>query len=85
MAAAQGGRHSEKRESYGHSVVVGPWGEVLYDGGEGVGDTSSSGDGDDEGHNFLGTVVIDLDKVTETREKMPVEKHLQKARKLVVS
>ena len=29
VAPAQGGRHPDGRETYGHSVIVGPWGEVL--------------------------------------------------------
>jgi predicted amidohydrolase len=35
VAAAQAGYHNEKRVSYGHSIIVGPWGEVLAElGGE---------------------------------------------------
>ena len=34
IAAAQAGRHNEKRESYGHSLVVDPWGKVLADAGD---------------------------------------------------
>lgn len=29
IAAAQSGRHNEKRESYGHGMVVDPWGKVV--------------------------------------------------------
>jgi predicted amidohydrolase len=29
IAAAQAGSHNEKRMSYGHSMIVSPWGEVL--------------------------------------------------------
>ncbi len=29
LAAAQTGRHEDGRETYGHSMVVSPWGEVL--------------------------------------------------------
>lgn len=29
LAPAQGGRHEDGRETYGHSVVIDPWGEVL--------------------------------------------------------
>lgn len=29
IAAAQGGRHEDGRATYGHSMVIGPWGEVL--------------------------------------------------------
>jgi predicted amidohydrolase len=34
IAAAQGGVHEDGRATYGHSLVVGPWGEVLLDAGE---------------------------------------------------
>jgi predicted amidohydrolase len=29
VAAAQAGKHNEKRESYGHALIVDPWGEVV--------------------------------------------------------
>jgi len=34
IAAAQCGYHSEKRRTYGHSLVIDPWGNVLADGGD---------------------------------------------------
>ena len=33
VAAAQGGRHENGRETYGHSLVVSPWGEVVAEAG----------------------------------------------------
>ncbi len=35
VAAAQWGVHNEKISTYGHSLIVDPWGEVLADAGEG--------------------------------------------------
>lgn len=36
IAAAQAGQHEDGRETYGHSLVIDPWGDVLLDmGGEG--------------------------------------------------
>jgi deaminated glutathione amidase len=47
-------------ESYGHSLVVDPWGVVLGDGGEGPG---------------IVQVQIDLDQVAATRARIPSLKH----------
>lgn len=61
LAAAQVGWHHDKRASYGHALVVDPWGEVLGDcGGENPG---------------LLLVEIDLEKVSSTRRNMPVQQH----------
>ncbi|QDH34819.1 carbon-nitrogen hydrolase family protein [Porphyrobacter sp. YT40] len=57
IAAAQVGRHEDGRETYGHSLVVDPWGEVLLDmGGEAPG---------------LGFCDIDLGRITEVRAQVP--------------
>jgi len=57
IAAAQVGRHQDGRETYGHSLVVDPWGEVLLDmGGESPG---------------LAFCEIDLARVAEVRAQVP--------------
>src|ERR1700688_2791229 len=33
FAAAQGGRHENGRETFGHSLVVDPWGKIIAEGG----------------------------------------------------
>jgi deaminated glutathione amidase len=33
LAAAQAGLHENKRETYGHSLIIAPWGEILAEGG----------------------------------------------------
>jgi len=33
FAAAQGGLHENKRETFGHSLIIAPWGEILAEGG----------------------------------------------------
>ena len=57
IAAAQVGTHEDGRHTYGHSLVVDPWGEVLLDmGGEAPG---------------LGFCDIDLGRVAEVRAQVP--------------
>lgn len=57
IAAAQVGHHADGRETYGHSLVVDPWGEVLLDmGGEAAG---------------LGYCDIDLARIAEVRAQVP--------------
>ena len=34
LAAAQGGRHEHGRETYGHSLIISPWGTILAEVGE---------------------------------------------------
>ena len=60
VAAAQSGRHADGRETYGHSLVVNPWGEVLLDMAEGVG---------------MGFADIDLARVDEVRRRIPSLAH----------
>ncbi len=33
IAPAQGGLHANGRRTYGHSLIIGPWGEILAEGG----------------------------------------------------
>jgi len=33
MASAQGGHHENGRDTYGHSLIINPWGEILAEGG----------------------------------------------------
>jgi deaminated glutathione amidase len=41
FAPAQWGEHAGGRRSYGHSLIVDPWGEVMADGGEAPGITTA--------------------------------------------
>lgn len=64
LAAAQTGHHQEQvdvnRRTYGHSLAVSPWGEVLFDGGEAPG---------------VGLVDIDLSEVEKARKRIPSLTH----------
>ena len=46
VAPAQWGRHSEKRESYGHTVIVDPWGTIVGERAEGDGVVVATLDGE---------------------------------------
>lgn len=35
VASAQWGKHNEKLSTFGHSLIIDPWGEILADAGEG--------------------------------------------------
>jgi predicted amidohydrolase len=45
VAAAQWGRHNDKRESYGHTLIVDPWGTVVGERAEGDGVVLATLDG----------------------------------------
>ena len=34
LSAAQFGTHADGRQTYGHAMIIAPWGEVLHDAGE---------------------------------------------------
>ena len=60
FAAAQGGVHESKRITYGHSLIVDPWGEILAEGGVDPG---------------VILATIDPAKVTDARAKIPSLQH----------
>ncbi|CAN0239514.1 unnamed protein product [Pylaiella littoralis] len=62
IASAQVGQHNEKRASYGHSLIVDPWGKVLVDAGR-------------DNSPCIRTAEIDLSKVAEIRNSMPIRQH----------
>ena len=62
IAAAQCGLHEDGRRTYGHSLVVDPWGEVLLD------------MGDEEG---VGFAELDIGRLAEVRSQIPVHANRQ--------
>lgn len=60
VAAGQTGRHEDGRATFGHSLVVDPWGEVLLDMGE------------EEG---VGFADIDLTRLADVRARVPALRH----------
>ncbi len=62
VAAAQAGKHEDGRSTYGHSLVVDPWGEVLLDMGEGQRTTPAG---------FVGFCEVDAQKISDVRRQLP--------------
>jgi deaminated glutathione amidase len=60
LAAAQGGLHESGRETYGHSLIVSPWGEVLAEAGTDPG---------------IVMAAIDLAEADQARARIPALRH----------
>ncbi len=60
VAAAQSGLHEDGRATFGHSLVVDPWGEVLLDMGEGEG---------------VGFADLDMARLADVRARVPALRH----------
>jgi predicted amidohydrolase len=60
LAPAQCGTHAEGRLTFGHSLIVDPWGAVLADAGDNVG---------------VVTAEIDPAQVAEARRRVPALEH----------
>jgi predicted amidohydrolase len=60
IAAAQTGTHEDGRATYGHSLVIDPWGKVLLDMGAAAG---------------VGLVDLDLAQVDAVRQRIPALDH----------
>lgn len=61
MAPAQGGVHEDGRETYGHSLIIDPWGEII-----------AELDHHEPGILYAG---IDLNAVKDARRKIPAWNH----------
>jgi predicted amidohydrolase len=60
VAAAQVGHHEDGRNTFGHSLVVDPWGEILLDMGEEPG---------------VAFADIDLKRISDVRSRIPALTH----------
>ncbi len=63
VAPAQVGAHGRRRASYGHAMIVDPWGEVLADAG-----------GDEEGWAFA---HLEKERLDEAGQRLPCLEHTQ--------
>uniref|UniRef100_A0A0V0HQR8 Putative nitrilase-like protein 2-like n=1 Tax=Solanum chacoense TaxID=4108 RepID=A0A0V0HQR8_SOLCH len=66
IAAAQAGKHNDKRESYGDTLIIDPWGTIVGR----LSDRSSTG---------ITVADIDFSLIDSVRAKMPVSKHRKPA------
>ena len=60
VAAAQVGHHEDGRNTFGHSLVVDPWGEMLLDMGQEKG---------------VGFADVDLKRISDVRSRIPALNH----------
>ena len=64
VAAAQGGRHGPDRETWGHSMIIDPWGGILAELGKGPG---------------VALAEMDLRRLRGIRCRMPLQDHIRLA------
>jgi predicted amidohydrolase len=62
VAAAQCGEHADGRATYGHSLVIDPWGEILLDMGDEIG---------------VGLATIDMARLEDVRMRVPALRNRQ--------
>lgn len=60
LAANQGGQHNDTRETFGHSMIIDPWGRIVAQLEKGEG---------------FAVADIDLKALESLRQKMPVQSH----------
>jgi predicted amidohydrolase len=60
LAPAQGGTHANGRKTYGHSLIIGPWGDILAEGSIDPGVVAAE---------------LDLDQVAAARARLPSLHH----------
>lgn len=69
VAAAQVGTHEDGRKTFGHSLVIDPWGRVILDMEDRVG---------------LGFAEVDLESVADVRSRIPVIAHRREIPKVSI-
>lgn len=62
VAAGQGGRHSATRETWGHSMIIDPWGTIL--------DQVATGEG-------FAIAEVNLEQLADIRQRMPIAQHIK--------
>lgn len=60
VGACQAGTHRNGRQTYGHSLIINPWGEIINSLADGIG---------------VITAEVDLEKLRQIRKNMPIADH----------
>jgi len=68
IAAAQVGAHNEKRSSYGHSIVISPWGEIIAE----LGGDDDKKERGDAWEPEITLAEIDFESPKKIRSEMPL-------------
>lgn len=68
IAAAQAGKHNEKRESYGHSLIIDPWGDII-------------GKLEDPHATGIAVAELDFERMEQIQTRMPIRNHREQGRK----
>jgi deaminated glutathione amidase len=66
IAAAQAGQHNSARESFGHSLIISPWGTII-------------GALEDPLATGIAVADIDVDEADCVRSRMPIFDHRERA------
>ena len=72
IAAAQAGRHNDKRESYGHALIVDPWGKIIAR----LRDPHETG---------IAVADLDIAEMKAIRERIPISEHRALGRRCITS
>lgn len=73
------GKHNGKRESFGHSLAIDPWGAILADAGGGAKRGSSETTPAPPPPSIV-TCEIDLEIISNIRQRMPIAMHRDDAK-----
>ncbi|KAG0270082.1 Carbon-nitrogen hydrolase [Actinomortierella ambigua] len=78
IAAAQVGKHTEKRSSYGHAMIVDPWGRVIAEcsGQKDEKIERDCGEDNNDDEAEIATAIIDHSLLAKTRLEMPARLNL---------
>ncbi len=69
VAPAQVGLHADGRQTYGHSLIINPWGKIIAEAS--TNSPNNSGADCDTNYDAIITATLDLDEVSKARQAIP--------------